>query len=77
MPLTFIVSKFIKSLWFKVVTFTFFSGALGVIVFKLIYDSRLIEEFNLNMATSMIIFSIVDLLYALVEDAVKQNIKFV
>ncbi|WP_341299976.1 hypothetical protein MHB44_15915 [Lysinibacillus sp. FSL H8-0500] len=48
-----------------------------MIVFKLIYDSRLIEEFNLNMATSMIIFSIVDLLYALVEDAVKQNIKFV
>lgn len=77
LPLTFIVSRFMKNWLFKVVTFTLFGGAIGAFSFVIIYDSRFIEEYNLSIINSMLIFGIASLLYALVENAVKKNIKFV
>lgn len=77
LPLTFIVSHFMKNWLFKVVTFTLFGGAIGAFSFVIIYDSRFIEEYNLSIINSMLIFGIASLLYALVENAVKKNIKFV
>lgn len=77
LPLTFIVSRFMKNWLFKVVTFTLFGGVIGAFSFVIIYDSRFIEEYNLSIINSMLIFGIVSLLYALVENAVKKNIKFV
>lgn len=77
LPLTFIVNKFAKSLLIKVLTFTFFGGLIGAFSFKIIYDSRFIEEYNLSIISSIIIFGIAGLLYALVENTFKRNIKFV
>lgn len=77
LPLTFIVSRFMKNWLFKVVTFTLFGGAIGAFSFVIIYDSRFIEEYNLSIINSMLIFGIASLLYALVENAVKKKIKFV
>jgi len=77
LPLTFIVSRFMTNWLFKVVTFTLFGGAIGAFSFVIIYDSRFIEEYNLSIINSMLIFGIASLLYALVENAVKKNIKFV
>jgi len=77
LPLTFIVSRFMTNWLFKVVTFTLFGGAIGAFSFVIIYDSRFIEEYNLSIINSMLIFGIASLLYALAENAVKKNIKFV
>jgi len=77
LPLTLLVSRFMKNWLFKVVTFTLFGGAIGAFSFVIIYDSRFIEEYNLSIINSMLIFGIASLLYALVENAVKKNIKFV
>ena len=66
-----------KNWLFKVVTFTLFGGAIGAFSFVIIYDSRFIEEYNLSIINSMLIFGIASLLYALVENAVKKKIKFV
>lgn len=77
LPLTFVVSKFIESLWFRVVLFTFFGGVIGTFAFEKIYDFLFIEEYNLSLLHSIIIFGIVGLLYALVENSFKKNIKFV
>lgn len=77
LPLTFIVSRFMTNWLFKVVTFTLFGGAIGAFSFVIIYDSRFIEEYNLSIINSMLIFGIASLLYALAENAVKKNVKFV
>lgn len=77
LPLTFIVSHFMKNGLFKVVTFTLFGGGIGAFSLAIIYDWRFIEEYNVSIVTSMIIFGIAGLLYALVENSVKKNIKFV
>ena len=62
LPLTFIVNKFAKSLLFKVVVFTIAGALIGAFVFKI---------------SAIIIFSVAGLLYSLVENAVKKNIKFI
>jgi len=62
LPLTFIVNKFVKSLLFKVVIFTIAGALIGAFIFKI---------------SAFIIFSITGLLYSLVENAVKKNIKFI
>ena len=62
LPLTLIVNKFVKSLLFKVVIFTIAGAVIGVFVFEI---------------SAIIIFSITGLLYSLIENAVKKNIKFV
>ncbi|WP_155591276.1 hypothetical protein [Lysinibacillus cavernae] len=77
LPLTCIVSRFMKNRIFKVVTFTLFGGVIGAFSLEIIYDSRFIEEYNLSIVSSIIIFGIAGLLYALVENSVKKNIKFV
>ncbi|MGE8037101.1 hypothetical protein [Lysinibacillus sp. NPDC093692] len=77
LPLTFVVSKFVESLLFRVVIFTFSSGVIGPFAFKKIYDFLFIEEYNLSIITSILIFGIAGLLYALVENSFKKNIKFV
>ncbi|MCH7323340.1 hypothetical protein LZ480_15805 [Solibacillus sp. MA9] len=77
LPLTFIVSKYGKKPEFKMIIFTLFGGGMGTIVFKIIYDERFIEEFNLSIISSIILFSVAGLLFALVEIAIKRNIKFV
>ena len=63
LPLTFIVNKFAKSLLFKVVVFTVAGGILGALVLEKSY--------------AIIMFSITGLLYSLIENAVKKNIKFI
>ncbi|UNT53853.1 MULTISPECIES: hypothetical protein [Lysinibacillus] len=77
LPLTFIVNRFMKNGLFKVVPFTLFGGAIGAFSLTIIYDSRFIEEYNVSIVNSMLIFGIAGFLYALVENAVKKNIKFV
>ncbi|KOS62881.1 hypothetical protein FJQ98_07365 [Lysinibacillus agricola] len=77
LPLTFIVSKFVKNRMFKIITFTLFGGVIGAFSFEIIYGSRFIVEYNLSIVSSIIIFGIAGLLYALVENSVKKNIKFV
>lgn len=77
LPLTFIVGRFMKNGLFKVVPFTLFGGVIGVFSLTIIYDSRFIEEYNVSIVNSMLIFGIAGFLYALVENAVKKNIKFV
>ena len=76
LPLTFVVNKFVTSLLFKIVIFTFSGGVIGAFAFGKIYSSRFIEEYNLNMISAIILFSIAGLLYSLIENAVKRNIKF-
>ena len=75
LPLTFIVSKFIKSLLFKVIIFSFWGGVIGAFAFEIIY-ARFIKEYNLSMISSIIIFGMAGILYALVENSFKRNIKF-
>ncbi|WP_274310169.1 hypothetical protein [Solibacillus daqui] len=77
MPLTFIVSKYVKKPVFKMIIFTLFGGGMGTLVFKIIYDARFIEEFNLRIISPILLFSVAGLLFALVEIAIKRNIKFV
>ena len=62
LPLTFIVNKFVKSLLFKVVIFTIAGALIGAIVFEI---------------SAIIMFSVTGLLYSLIENAVKKNVKFV
>ena len=62
LPLTLIVNKFAKSLLFKVVVFTIAGALIGAFVFEI---------------SAIIIFSVTGLLYSLVENAVKKNVKFV
>jgi len=75
LPLTFIVSKFIKSLLYKVIIFTFCGGVIGVFAFEIIY-ANFSKEYNLSIISSIIIFSIAGLLYTFVESSFKRNIKF-
>ncbi len=75
LPLTIILSKFIKSLLFKVIIFTFFGGVIGAFTFEIIYMSY-IKEYSLNIVSSIIIFGIAGLLYAFAEYSFKRNIKF-
>lgn len=77
LPLTLLVSRFMKNWLYKVASFTLCGGAIGAFSFIIIYDSRFIEEYNVSIVNSMLIFGIAGLLYALVENAVKKNIKFV
>lgn len=76
-PLTFIINKFVKNRIFKVVTFTLSGGVIGAFSLKFIYGSRFIVEYHLSIVSSIIIFGIAGLLYALVEISVMKNIKFV
>ena len=76
LPLTLVVRKFVESLLFRMVTFTFSGGVIGSFAFEKIYDF-LLEEYNFSIIASTIIFGIAGLLYALVEDSIKRNIKFV
>ena len=62
LPLTFIVNKFEKSLPFKVVIFTIAGALMGTFIFKI---------------SAIIILSITGLLYSLLENSVKRNIKFI
>ncbi|MFB7155773.1 hypothetical protein [Lysinibacillus sp. NPDC056232] len=77
LPLTFVVSKFVESLLFRVVIFTCLSGVIGVVAFEKIYDFLFMEKYNFSIITSIIIFGITGTLYALVENSFKRNIKFV
>ena len=77
LPLTFVVNKFVKPLLFKVVIFTFSGGVIGAFAFGKIYSYRFIEEYNLNIVSAVILFSIAGLLYSLIENSVKKNIKFI
>ena len=76
MPVTFVVSKFIESLRFKVVIFTFFGGVVGVFALKILYGARLIEEYHLNFYSAIIIFGLAGFLYALVEMLISKKIQF-
>ncbi|MDN4492499.1 hypothetical protein [Ureibacillus aquaedulcis] len=76
LPLTFIVSKFVKPLLLKMLTFSSFGGILGVFSF-FIYDSSHIDEYNLSITNSITLFGVAGLLYALVENPIRRNIKFV
>ena len=62
LPLTFIVNKFGNTLLFKGVIFTIAGALIGVFVFEV---------------SAIIIFSITGLLYSLIENSVKKNIKFI
>lgn len=77
LPLTFIVSKFVKKPVFKMILFTLFGGGMGAIVFKIIYDARFVEEYHLSIISPILLYSAAGLLFTLVEIAVKKNIKFV
>lgn len=77
LPLTLVVSKFVKALLFKVVIFTIGGGVIGAFAFEKIYSSRFIEEYNLSIISAILIFSIAGLLYSLIENSVKRNIKFI
>lgn len=76
LPLTIVVCKVVESLISKIVIFTFFGGVIGAFTFKRIYDWLFVEEYNLSMISSIIFFSMAGLLYALVENSLKKNIKF-
>ncbi len=76
-PLTFILSKFIKNRIFKMAIFTLFGGGIGAFSLIVIYGSRFIVEYHLNIVSSIILFGIAGLFYTLVEISVKKNIKFV
>ena len=76
-PLTFIVNKLVKHLLFKVVIFTIFGGVIVAFAFEKLYSSRFIEEYNLNIVSAVILFSLAGLLYSLIESSVKKNIKFI
>ena len=77
LPLTFVVNKFVNALLVKGIIFTFSGGVIGAIAFGKIYEARFIEEYNLNIMSAVSIFSLAGLLYALVDHAVRRNIKFV
>lgn len=77
LPLTLLVSRFMKNWLYKVASFTLCGGAIGAFSCIIIYDSRFIEEYNVSIVNSMLFFGIAGFLYALVENAVKKNIKFV
>lgn len=62
LPLTYIVNKFVNFLLFKVVIFTIAGALIGAFVFEI---------------SAIIIFSITGLLYSLLENSVKKNIKFI
>ena len=76
LPLTFIVSEFVKQLMIKLFIFTFFGGLLGAFVFKIIFDSYFIEEFKLSIFSSIIIFSIAGVVYTFIENFFKRNINY-
>lgn len=77
LPLTLIVSEYVQKLILKLLIFTFFGGLLGALVFKIIFNAYLIEEFKLSIFSSIIIFSIAGILYTFVELFFKRAIKFV
>lgn len=76
LPLTFFMNKLVTHWMLKVVAFTFFGGLIGAFSFEILYGSRFIEEYELSILNSIIIFGIEGFLYALVENTVKKNIKF-
>lgn len=79
LPLTIIISKFVKSLIVKVVIFTCIGGMIGVLAFKEAYswqDDYFIVGYDLRISTAIIIFSIAGLLYALVENFLKNKVTF-
>ena len=76
-PLTLIINKCIKALIFKAVTYTFIGGIIGGLVFKEAYNFHdYITEYDLNIISAVIIFSIAGLLYALLENYFKKKITF-
>ena len=77
LPLTFVVSKYIDKVKFKMLIFTFFGGLIGGLLFNLIYDSRFVEEYNLSILSPIIIFGVIGFLFSLAEISIKKNIKFV
>ncbi|MEK4425630.1 hypothetical protein [Solibacillus sp. FSL K6-1523] len=79
LSLTFIVNKYVIKSKVKIAMFTLLGGMLGVLVFKILYNSRFgfIEEYNLNILSAIILFAIAGLLFALAEISIKKNIKFV
>lgn len=76
-PLTFIITSYVKKPKIKLVLFTFFGGLVGAFVFKLLFGAHFIEEYNLRMIRSIILFGVAGLLFALAEISIKRNIKFV
>lgn len=76
LPLSFVLSKFVKSILLKLVFFTFFGGVIGAFAFNILYNFRFIEEYNLSILSAVSLFSFAGLLYALIENSVKRNIKF-
>lgn len=77
LPLTFIVSKNMKKSMLKMILFTFFGGGMGALFFKITYDAYFVEEYHLSMMSPIILFGVAGFLFALVEIAIKKNIKFV
>lgn len=77
LPLTFLISKYLKKPAIKMILFTFFGGGIGALFFEIIYDARFVEEFNLSIITSILLFSVAGVIFSLVETVIKKNIRFV
>ncbi|MGN7478609.1 hypothetical protein ACTHOQ_12205 [Solibacillus silvestris] len=75
-PLTFIASKYVRKPELKLFLFPLFGGFIGAVVFAIKYNNLFIEAYNLNIISSIILFGVAGLLFALCEIAVKKNIKF-
>jgi hypothetical protein len=79
-PLTLLVNAFINSLIVRVIIYLFVSGASGICIFNRLYNytnGYLIKSYELNMYTSIILFSVAGLIYGLLDYFLKNKEIFV
>lgn len=74
LPISLVVHKLVKSLMIKASIYILFGGLVGVYMFHYLYDN-FVSGYELNRNSSIIIFAVVGLLYALAENMLHRRMR--
>ncbi|QJD81950.1 hypothetical protein [Cohnella herbarum] len=67
LPLTWLIRKWVKSPTIRIAFYTLLGGLCGMFIFRFLYDDYFVRGYDLQISTSIVIFSFFGLVYALID----------
>lgn len=67
LPLSMLISKLVRAVLVRVLLYCMIGIVGGVMMFNQLYDNLFIQEYGLNRGTAMLLFGVVGVIYALLD----------
>lgn len=73
LPLSIIICRIVTASFVRVLLYFVMGGTGGIFIFQNLYNDRFIQEYDLNIITSILIFGVIGVLYALMDNFLQRR----